>query len=615
MSTPANHWSNEPGRWQADLTPEAYALIPRISVPRISPDRQKIAYLRSYDGRSDIWCMPLDGPAIRLTDVAPPQGADPNQRQAFPIDWNPDSRSIVYASTKEGKLWSVPAAGGAASSTDEGPGNHHTPAVSPDGQSVAYVAERGEKVDIFVASIDGTHVRQISDPADNGYVANPQWSPDGRSLLYVRWPHYDMPWDETAVVVADIESGQRSTLAGGHRVANNWPAWSPDGQHILFLSDRDGEHPNLWRMRADGAGAECLVNQLSDHRSPAWSPDGSKIAFTVSASCEAQIWVWEDGKPHQITHQPGVYGELSWLDDSTILCTFESPLSPPDLYLVGLDGEHRQITHSATGGVLGSKMVLPVIISWTSQDDLVIEGMLFTPEEERPGEHPLVVHIHGGPVGQSTKNWTPWIQYLVQRGYVVLVPNYRGSKGYGRSFMEALYGDWGGGDLDDYVTGVDAVIARGLADPGRVVATGGSAGGYSTLICMTRAPERFKAGICRFGIADLTTFTEKTWIFEKHYLAKLMGGTGGQQSELYHDRSPINFVDDVANPLLILQGEEDIVCHPSEMNRMTAALEKAGKQVEYHTYPGEGHGWKKVSTIIDDAYKSDDFLLRALLGR
>jgi dipeptidyl aminopeptidase/acylaminoacyl peptidase len=226
-----------------------------------------------------------------------------------------------------------------------------------------------------------------------------------------------------------------------------------------------------------------------------------------------------------------------------------------------------------------------------------------------------VVHIHGGPVGQANKTWIPWIQYLVQRGYVVLVPNYRGSKGYGRAFMEALYGDWGGGDLDDNLTGVEAVTARGLIDPTKVVATGGSAGGYSTLLCMTKAPHVFKAGICRFGIADLTTFTDRTWVFEKHYLAQLMGGPGGHRSELYRDRSPLTHVNNVTGPILILQGEDDIVCHRSEMDRMAAALEKAGKHVEYTVYPDEGHGWKHVSTIVDDAQRSDDFLVRMVLNR
>ncbi len=615
MSTSTDHWSREPGRWDARLSPETYATIPRISVPSLSPDRSMAAFIRGYDGQSHVWVMPLDGPALQLTDRVTPQGADPNQRQAFPLAWTPDSETVVYASTQEGKLWSVPAGGGASTRVEEGPGHHHSPEVSPDGQSVAYVAERGEIVDIFVSTLDGTQTRQISDPDDDGYVSNPHWSPDGRSLLYARWPHYDMPWDEIAIVVVNIESGERQTIAGGSRVVNNWPTWSPDGAYIAYLSDRDGEYPNLWRMRPDGSDAECLVDEPSDHRSPAWSPDGTKIAYTRSADCENQIWVWEDGEKRQITYDAGVYGDLSWVDDEHLLCTFESPLLPPDLYIVAPDGTRRQLTFNATGGVVGGDLTLPEVISWTSRDGLTVEGMLFTPAEQRPGSHPLVVHIHGGPVGQATKNWTPWIQYLAQRGYVVLVPNYRGSKGYGRSFMEALYGDWGGGDLDDYITGAEAVIARGLVDTDRVVATGGSAGGYSTLICMTKAPEFFKAGISRYGIADLSTFHEMTWIFERHYIAKLMGGTGGQLGELYRDRSPINFVDNVMNPLLILQGEDDIVCHPSEMNKMTAALQKAGKHVEYHTYPGEGHGWKKVSTILDDAYKSDDFLLRMVLNR
>jgi dipeptidyl aminopeptidase/acylaminoacyl peptidase len=180
--------------------------------------------------------------------------------------------------------------------------------------------------------------------------------------------------------------------------------------------------------------------------------------------------------------------------------------------------------------------------------------------------------------------------------------------------MEKLYGDWGGGDLEDNLTGARMVIAQGLVNPRKVIAMGGSAGGYSTLICMTKAPDFFRAGVCRFGVADLTTFTETTWVFERHYIAKLMGAPA-ENSELYFDRSPINHVHQVKEPLMILQGEEDIVCHPSQMNGMVEALRKIDKEVEYHTYPGEGHGWKRVSTMIDDAKRIDDFLVRKVLNR
>lgn len=616
MPTRNDHWSREPGRWEATLQPEAWATIPTIATPRPSPDGRTIAYSRGYDGRLDVWTLDLEtGATTQLTDVARPQGPDLSQRQASSIAWTPDSQTIVFASNQEGKLWSVPAAGGPSRPIDEAAGNHHSPAVSPDGARVAYVAERGESVDIFVAAIDGTWVRHVSNTTDDDYVAEPSWSPDGRSLLYMQWPHYDMPWDEAAAVVADLESGERRIVAGGERVVNNWPRWGVDGQSIVYVSDRGSEHPNLWEARPDGSGMERLVEASTDLLWPAVSPDGRSVAFTKNENNENQVCVLVDGEVRQLTDERGVHTELAWIDERRLVCVYQSPLAPPDLWEIALDGERRQLTFSATGGVIGGDLVLPEVISWQSRDGLTIHGMLFSPRDIQPGRHPLIVHIHGGPVGQANKTWIPWVQALVQRGYVVLVPNYRGSKGYGRSFMEALYGDWGGGDLDDNITGVDAVIARGAVDPTRVVATGGSAGGYSTLICMTRAPEVFKAGIARYGIANLATFTDRTWIFERHYLAKLMGGTGGARAELYRERSPLTHVDDVRGPLLILQGEDDIVCHRSEMDTMAAALERAGKQVEYTVYPDEGHGWKHVSTIIDDAKRSDDFLVRMVLNR
>ena len=222
MTAEQTHWSNEPGRWKAGLSPEAWATIPRIQAPAVSPDGRLVAYVRGYDGRNDVWVVPTGGGLpVQLTDAVTPQGPDPNQRQAMPLAWTPDSQTVVFASTGEGKLYRVPAAGGPSTRIEEAAGNHHSPAVSPDGARVAFVAERGETVDIFVASLDGTQLRHVSAADDDGYVANPRWSPDGDRIMWVRWPHYDMPWDETAIVVAGSTRGSALVAADGERASNN----------------------------------------------------------------------------------------------------------------------------------------------------------------------------------------------------------------------------------------------------------------------------------------------------------------------------------------------------------------------------------------------------------
>ncbi len=617
MPTAADHWSGMPGRWPSLVTPEAIAAVPTISTPRPSPDGRLIAYSRGYDGRNDLWVVEANGgPARQLTDQVTLQGADPNQRHASAIAWTPDSREVIYAAGGDGKLRIVDAAGGLSRAVDEGPGSHHSPAVAPDGSRVAYVAERGEQGDILVADLAGRWYRTISQGDE--YVLQPRWSPDGRSLLYGQWPHYDMPWDERALVVADPESGALRVIAGGTRVINADHVWSPDGRQIAYVSDRDSDFANLWVIEADGSNARRLVTENNRHQTPAWSPNGRQIAYTRNEQGACQIWCWEDGQTRQITSAVGVWAELSWLDDERLVGVFSSSTKPNDLYVVNVrTGEQSQLTHSATGGVLGGGLVQPEVVEWQSTDGLPIQGLLFTPREQQPGQHPLIINIHGGPVGQSMQDWrgASNVQYLVSRGYQVLSPNYRGSLGYGRAFMEKLYGDWGGGDLQDHISGAKFVLKRGLADRRKVIAMGGSAGGYGTLICITKAPEFFRAGVCRFGIAELASFTDKTWIFERHYIAKLMGPQGGDNSELYRDRSPITFVTDVREPVLILQGEEDIVCHPSQMAMMFDALKRAGKDVEYHTYPGEGHGWRRFATLVDDAKRVDDFLTRKVLNR
>lgn len=339
MPTAANHWSKEPGRWEPGFSPEAYALVPTITTPRPSPDGRQIAYSRGFDGRLDLWVIDADGGwPLQLTDAAPPQGPDPNQRHASAIAWTPGGDRVVYASTREGKLWSVAATGGAARSIDEAAGTHHSPAVSPDGTRVAYVSERGESVTIVVADIAGRWTRVIS--VGDEYVMQPRWSPDGKSLLYGQWPHYDMPWDERALVIANVETGERRIVAGGGRVVNGDGVWSPDGAQIAFVSNRSGGNSDVYLIAADGTGLTALTTAASPDSDPAWSPFSEQIAFRawpngdgLSAVCLADR---DGGNVACPSGLPAEVGVPAWSPDGQWLAFRSLRSGTPSIDLISL---------------------------------------------------------------------------------------------------------------------------------------------------------------------------------------------------------------------------------------------------------------------------------------
>jgi dipeptidyl aminopeptidase/acylaminoacyl peptidase len=240
---------------------------------------------------------------------------------------------------------------------------------------------------------------------------------------------------------------------------------------------------------------------------------------------------------------------------------------------------------------------------------------MYTPTEIQPGKHPLLIHVHGGPISQYARRWDASVQYWVSRGWVVIEPNFRGSTGYGRAFRDKLTGTWGHEDMLDNIGSIAFAKERGLIDSGRIVAWGGSGGGYATMLLLGKWPELFKGGVALVGVSNFISFPDQTDRIARYLMQDLLGSRA-ENPKLYAERSPVSYAAQVQAPLLILMGAEDKRVPAKQGEEMVAALQKAGKSdFEYVSYSGEGHGWRKVETILDYYNRMDKFLLNWVLER
>ncbi len=269
------------------------------------------------------------------------------------------------------------------------------------------------------------------------------------------------------------------------------------------------------------------------------------------------------------------------------------------------------------GGFEAIDLPEPTAVTWEADDGATIHGRLFEPTApSATGEDPppLLVWIHGGPTGQTTVAWNNRLPFFLERGWSVLLPDHRGSTGHGRAYVQAMAGRWGDLDTSDTAAGMRAAAERGWGDAKRMVPMGGSAGGFTVLNLLAHHPDLCAAGIDLFGVADLFDLNETTHRFEAHYLHSIVGPLPAA-ADAYRDRSPLHVADRITSPLLILQGDADEVVPPAQSRMIADRLQALGRTVELHFYEGEGHGWLRPETMIDELGRIESFLRRQVLRR
>lgn len=457
---------------------------------------------------------------------------------------------------------------------------------------------------LVAIGIDGEPSLTLAQGHD--FYASPCLSPDGCHLAWIAWNHPNMPWDGTELwlgqVGADGAISDARCIAGGSAESIFQPAWSPDGV-LHFVSDRTGWW-NLYRW--EEGQARPLAPMAAEFGLPQWVFGRPTYGFAADGRIVASYT--QDGLWHlaAITRAGAVepiplpYSSIAGVQVAGDEALFLAAAADRATAVVSLNlatGAITSLRESSEMAVDPSYLSIPQPISFPNQAGLVAHALYYSPQNpgyqapagERP---PLIVLSHGGPTGSASSALNLAIQYWTSRGFAIADVNYGGSTGYGRAYRERLNGNWGIVDVDDCCSAARYLAEQGLVDADRLVIRGGSAGGYTTLAALTFR-DLFKAGVSLYGIGDLEALVRDTHKFESHYLTGLVGPYP-EALAVYHQRSPIHHVDQLACPVLFFQGLDDKVVPPNQAEAMVAALRAKGLPVAYVAFEGEGHGFRKA---------------------
>jgi len=442
------------------------------------------------------------------------------------------------------------------------------------------------------------------------FYASPAISPDGTRLAWLAWNHPDMPWTNTELWVADIAADGSLTntrhVAGGVEESIFQPSWSPDGV-LTFVSDRS----NWWNLyRWDGETSEAVFPMDAEFGRPQWSFGNPTYGYASEKEivcAYTQNGAWQlgaiDVAAGTLTTYDLPYSDFNFVEvtPSTVVFLAGSPTEAGSIVAMDLDSmDLDTLRWSSTVRVDPGYLSMPESIEFPSRHGASAYAIYYAPHNQDYAAPegdlpPLLVMSHGGPTGATSSSFSLNIQFWTSRGIAVVDVNYGGSTGYGREYRMRLDGTWGIVDIDDCVDAARSLVARGLADGDGLLIRGGSAGGYTTLAALT-FEDVFKAGASYFGVSDLGALATETHKFESRYLDNLIGPYPERQ-DLYEERSPLFHTEELSCPVIFFQGLEDKIVLPNQAELMVDALRTKGVPVAYVPFEGEQHGFRQAKNI------------------
>jgi dipeptidyl aminopeptidase/acylaminoacyl peptidase len=571
--------------------------------PRWSPDGKYLAFTSSRNGgKSQIWLLNrVGGEAVKLTEIA--QGVDD-------FEWSPDSTRLVLV-LRDPKPEDLEASKDKDGDKQAAPKPKTAPPYVIDRlqfkqDTVGYLDRRRTHLYVYEMAKKMTTPITSGDFDDN----QPAWSPDGKQLAFTSnrsTPDPDTTRDSNIWVVAadNTDQGAHLTQITTNPAPDDQPTWSPDGKWIAYVTELD---PHLFYYSTQhlaiapaAGGGEAKVLTLAFDRTirrPRFSSDGKFIYFTAEDDGTVTLCkIAPTGG--EITRAIGgrlVVGAFSLGKDSDAIAAQIGTLDRPDEIFLQKGSELTRLTKTNDALLSQLRLASAEYVHFKSKDGTPVAGYLYKPVGyDSATKVPTLLQPHGGPVSQYNASFSHLFQLYAANGYAVLLPNPRGSSGYGQKFCDAIYADWGNKDFQDDIAMVDYALEQGIADPDKLGVGGWSYGGISTDFIIAQTT-RFKGAISGAGVALLTSFYGHDH-YQKDYEIEL--GYPWEQQAVWNKVSPFYKVKAITTPTLFMGGEIDANVPILGSEQMYQAMKALGRTTELVEYPNENHGFTIPSHIKD----------------
>jgi dipeptidyl aminopeptidase/acylaminoacyl peptidase len=537
----------------------------------------------------------------------------------------------IYFAEKSGLLYRQNLEVGQPRAITPAYGAFADPQVSPDGQWVLSVFSDGQTDLLSLIESNGNEWPvQLVKGAD--FYTSPRWHPAGKFIAWIEWNHPNMPWDGSQLMLGRLE-GNPPHLVDSHSVAGDidqsvyQPQFSSDGRYLSYIVSTE-EWEDLVLLELQTGDTRILVEGDGFHlsepgwvqgmRSYGWTGDNHEILYIRNHGGFASLWRVdiESGETSQINTSPFTWLSQLSVSSHTSETVFlaSAPGIPPRVVKWDESGLHT-VAYSDTERLPEGYYSEPRLLQWTVDDGSLVYGTYYppaNPDYTSDGLPPAILYIHGGPTSIQPVTYSAERVFFTSRGYAWLDVNYRGSSGFGRTYLQSLRNRWGETDVQDAAGAAKALAEQGLADPNKLIIRGGSAGGYTVLNALIHHPGVFKAGVCLYGVSNLFTLAQDTHKFELHYTDSMVGPLP-QAAGKYHDWSPVFHADKIQDALAIFQGSIDKVVPPSQSEEIVNAVRGRGIPLIYKVFEGEGHGFRKAESLSDYYRDVERFLQQFVL--